>query len=112
MNTMTPATTTTQQIEAALRAELPPELHPQLRDLSEELAKVVAGERTPTEASASLNSPEFAAAFQALAVKKAVDVGEIRFVFGGDKITVGNIVNSKAVAAGAGALAQVFEINP
>lgn len=102
---MTPATTTAQQIEAALRAKLPPKLYPQLHELSEELAKVAAREQTPEEASASLNRPEFAAAFQALAAKESVDVEGLRFAFGGDKITIGNIVDSNALAVGRGAIA-------
>ncbi|MBP1468718.1 NACHT domain-containing protein [Candidatus Chloroploca sp. M-50] len=105
------ATLPAEQIEAALRAKLPPELHPQLHDLAQELAEVVAGERTPKQASTSLNRPEFAAAFRSLEGTKPIEAGGVKLEFGGDKITVGNIIDSKAVATGAGAVAQVFEIN-
>jgi hypothetical protein len=104
---MTPATTTAQQIDAALRAKLPPELYPQLHELSEELAKVAARERTPEEASTSLNRPEFAAAFRSMEGTQPIEAGGVKLEFGGDKISIGNIRDSKAVAAGAGALAQI-----
>lgn len=105
------ATLRADQIEAALRAKLPPGPHPQLHALAKELAEVIAGEQTPEQASTSLNRPQFAAAFRSLEGAQPIEAGGAKLEFGGDKITVGNIIDSKAVAAGAGAVAQVFEIS-
>ena len=94
----------------ALREHLPPQLHPWIAPLAALLADWRAGSISPEEVTAQLRSERFTTLRQQLA-GQILTADRLVLDFGrdGDEIRVGDISQSKGVALGGGANAQVVE---
>jgi WD40 repeat protein len=89
---------TIDDIAAALHAQLPAALHAHIPALAQVLARLSEASFSPAEARHRLADSALGEMLQAL-------VGRRVPLAGGDYITIGNVTDSKAIAAGAGAVA-------
>ncbi len=102
---MAPSSPTTEQLAAALRAALPPQLHARLPALAALLAEVVSGALPADAAGARLAAePALAELLTALS-GTTLEANGLGLRFSGDTITVGDIRDSEALAIGRGAIA-------
>lgn len=97
-------------LHEALRLLLSPERQAILPELASLLAQVISRALSPEQASSRLvDKPALIEAIRALTGQR-IEASGLELRFGGDTITIGNIVNSKAVAAGSNATAINLEI--
>jgi WD40 repeat protein len=92
-------------IQAALQPFLAPEHQAALQELASLLARVISGALPPDQAGGHLgDAPALAEVLRALTDHNVKTKG-VELCFGGDTITIGNIIGSEAVATGHGAIA-------